>query len=176
MHKPEITLEKLIVIRVRNNGFHEYLSGAHSALQALSHMLKLQGTEQNLNKLTYISAPICFHSWSSKMKNLPVLSTSSPDPSLLQNRLGLWAWEVCPMATHLVGHLHSGDKYPSTHWRAARHWMAQGHLAPYTFLLWTSEEWERQPGRVKMPGQIEIAWEVWKDRDNTLKESQLPDN
>lgn len=31
-------------------------------LQALSNMLKLQGTEQYLNKPPYISALICFHS------------------------------------------------------------------------------------------------------------------
>lgn len=45
MHKPEITLEKLIVIRATNHWFPEYLSSAHSMLEALSNMLKLQGTE-----------------------------------------------------------------------------------------------------------------------------------
>lgn len=43
--KPEITLEKLIVIRATNHWFPEYLSSTHSTLQAVSNTLKLQVTK-----------------------------------------------------------------------------------------------------------------------------------
>lgn len=89
-HEPEITLEKLIVLRVRNHWFPEYSSSTHSTLQAVSNR---NYKWQNKIKIPRHLCPHLFSTFFVLAKQLLVLSSISPawlcstEPSLLQNQL-----------------------------------------------------------------------------------------